>query len=147
MVPAVPGTGEAGGGPARRRLRELLLLALAAVLPFLGAALAVGARRAAREAGRAREEALLAGRRSVEELAVALETLGAGERPALPAARPPGAESRAWEALRSLDRFLAMEPHRIRSLADAPGPPGRPDPRREPSIARGAPPRHAGEEA
>jgi hypothetical protein len=99
----------------------VLLVALAAVLPLLGALLALRARRAAREAGRAREEALLAGRRSLEELAVALETLRAGERPALPGARPPGGESRAWEALRSLDRFLAMEPHRIRSLANAPG--------------------------
>jgi hypothetical protein len=63
----------------------------------------------------------------VEALAVALETLRAGERPALPPVRPPGGEGRAWEALRDLDRFLAMEPQRIRSMADAPAdaPPSR----------------------
>jgi hypothetical protein len=117
-------------GPRRSRFRDVALLVMAAALPFLGLALAVRARRAGREAERARDEDARAAAIPVRELAAALTRLRMGERAHVRHPPPAGEEGRAWAAIEALDRFLALEARGIRSLADAgvngASPPGAP---------------------
>jgi hypothetical protein len=95
------------------------LAVMAAAVPLLGLVLAVLASRSARKAERARVAAAAEEARLGRELAAALERLRRGERPTAPLPMPVGEAGRAWAAIEALDRFLALEPGEIRSLADA----------------------------